>query len=130
MYFGDNKFKEYCRERVLRSALGWVEETKGRKKEWYVANAKGETRDVGGVIMDPDLFEDRSGEVQLQPKEEEDNSSMDKESFLERGWGLVKLGELDSECVSLESGVTDEMAMCSLRTREDRRKDALVGVGL
>src|SRR4051812_24260649 len=41
MYFGDNKFKEYCRERVLRSALGWVEGTKGRKKEWYAANAKG-----------------------------------------------------------------------------------------
>ncbi|PQE32202.1 FAD-dependent monooxygenase protein [Rutstroemia sp. NJR-2017a WRK4] len=136
MYFGDNKFKEYCRERVLRSALGWVEGTKGRKKEWYVANAKGETRDVGGLIMDPDLFEDRSEEVQLQSKQEEDNSSMDKESFLERGWGLVNLEELDSECVSLDSRITDDvegtgnLVMTALRTREDRRKTKLAGAGL
>ncbi|KAM3075761.1 hypothetical protein ACMFMG_007887 [Clarireedia jacksonii] len=136
MYFGDNKFKEYCRERVLRSALGWVEGAKGRNKEWYIANAKGETRDVGGLIMDPGLFEERNEGVRLQSKEEGDDSSMERESFLERGWGLVKLAELDSECVSLESGVTDETeglrssASGSMRPRQDPRKAKPVGVAL
>lgn len=101
VYFGDNKFKEYCRERVLKSALGWVEGRKGMKKELY--GARDETRDVGGLLSPPLLPTGYGPNL-----EEDDGSIMERESFLERGWGLVRADELDSECVSVASVVTHE----------------------
>ncbi|KAF7950686.1 uncharacterized protein EAE97_002238 [Botrytis byssoidea] len=103
VYFGDNKFKEYCRERVLKNALGWVEGTKGRKKELY--GARGETRDVGGLLS-PSEIPRHINEGKLDRADEE--SIIERQSFLERGWGLVRADELDSECVSVASASTRE----------------------
>ncbi|TGO86655.1 hypothetical protein BPOR_0286g00050 [Botrytis porri] len=103
VYFGDNKFKEYCRERVLKNALGWVEGTKGRKKELY--GARGETRDVGGLLS-PNEVPYHISDGKLDRADEE--SIMERQSFLERGWGLVRADELDSECVSVASTSTRE----------------------
>ncbi|ESZ93924.1 hypothetical protein SBOR_5683 [Sclerotinia borealis F-4128] len=97
VYFGDNKFKEYCRERVLKNALGWVTGTKGMKKELY--GARGETRDVGGLLSPK--FPTSEADGKLDHADEE--SIMERQSFLERGWGLVRADELDSECVSVAS---------------------------
>ncbi|QSZ29892.1 hypothetical protein DSL72_004410 [Monilinia vaccinii-corymbosi] len=102
VYFGDNKFKEYCRERVLKSALGWVEGTKGIKKELY--GARGETREVGGLLTPPPQPCVEDGALENA----DEQSIMERESFLERGWGLVKADELDSECVSVASISTHE----------------------
>ena len=30
VYFGDNKLKEYCRERGLKMAFGWIEDPKAK----------------------------------------------------------------------------------------------------
>ncbi|TEY40383.1 hypothetical protein BOTCAL_0434g00070 [Botryotinia calthae] len=103
VYFGDNKFKEYCRERVLKNALGWVEGTKGRKKEHY--GARGETRDVGGLLS-PNVIPQHISDGKLDRADEE--SIIERQSFLERGWGLVRADELDSECVSVASTSTRE----------------------
>ncbi|KAB8291174.1 hypothetical protein EYC80_009862 [Monilinia laxa] len=102
VYFGNSKFKEYCRERVLKSALGWVEGTKGMKKELY--GARGETRDVGGLLAPPVPEGYEEGALEHA----DDQSIMERESFLERSWGLVRADELDSECVSVASISTRE----------------------
>lgn len=102
VYFGDNKFKEYCRERVLKSALGWVEGTKGMKKEQY--GARGETRNVGGLLSPDIVPNDNVGNLDRADVE----SIIERQSFLERGWGLVRPDELDSECVSVASTSTGE----------------------
>ncbi|KAI9644977.1 hypothetical protein NHQ30_007012 [Ciborinia camelliae] len=121
VYFGDNKFKEYCRERVLKSALGWVEGTKGIKKELY--GAKGETRDVGGLCL-PTLPPASDHDENLDHADEE--SMMERRSFLERGWGLVRVNELDSECVSVVSTSTRESKHTKTSSSTVNSNDCLV----
>lgn len=82
---------------MLKSALGWVEGQKGMKKELY--GARGETRDVGG-LWSPAFGEEHS-EGNLDHADEE--SIMERKSFLEKGWGLISPDGLESECVSVRS---------------------------
>lgn len=34
VYFGDNRFKQYCRDHGLKMALGWIEDTKDRPQDY------------------------------------------------------------------------------------------------
>lgn len=120
VYFGDNKFKEYCRERVLKNALGWVEGTKGRKKEHY--GARGETRDVGGLLS-PNVIPQHISDGKLDRADEE--SIIERQSFIERGWGLVRADELDSECVSVASTSTRESKSTKASSSEVNSSECL-----